>query len=594
MSSTGGSRSATRLLLELGRPHLPIVSLGFACLALTNWLTVEIPMAIGRAVDALPAGGAARPIVEVGLMGAAVIAVRTLSRVWVFNPARRMEEDLRQRVFDHLLALQPTWYATTTTGEITNRASNDVGFVRVLLGFGVMQSVNVTVALLMTVGRMLSVSWALTLAALVPIAIGMAVTRRAVNRVFDLHRESQRLVGALSDHVLGSFQGISTVQGFRAEERFAAAFGSINGELQAVQMKSSVQGALALPALRLVGNAAVFAALAWGGLLAVRGALSVGEVVAFITLLGLLLPPLSSLGWTLSVFTRGKASVERVVEVLEAPVERTEGDGPASIPAGPPGFRVQGLDFAYPSAPAHPVLRGVGFTVPPGAVVGVFGRTGAGKSTLLALLARVVAAPPGAIQLVGGDGHAVDLRAVSLDAWRAALAVAPQRPFLFGESIAENVRMGTDDPGGARVAAALRDAALDVDLRVLPDGADTVVGERGILLSGGQRQRVALARALARPDARLLLLDDVLSAVDHETERALVTTLRRRSASGGPTTFIVSHRVSALQHCDIVLVLEEGRLVDQAPPSVLLQRPGPFADAAAHQRPTDTAPAVAR
>lgn len=593
MSSTGVPRSATRLLLELGRPHLPIVSLGFACLAITNWLTVEIPMAMGRAVDALPAGGAGRPILEVGLMGAGVILVRTLSRVWVFNPARRMEEDLRQRVFDHLLQLQPAWYATQSTGEITNRASNDVGFVRVLLGFGVMQSVNVTVALLMTVGRMLSVSWALTLAAVVPIAIGMAVTRRAVNRVFDLHRESQRLVGALSDHVLGSFQGISTVQGFRAEERFAAAFGRINRDLQAVQMKSSLQGALALPALRLAGNAAVFAALAWGGVLAVRGGLSVGEVVAFVTLLGLLLPPLSSLGWTLSVFTRGKASVDRVAEVLDAPVERTEGEHPAPIPGGPPGFRVEGLDFAYPSAPDHPVLRGVSFAVPPGAVVGVFGRTGAGKSTLLAVLARLVAAPPGAVQVLGAGGATADLRDLPLAGWRAALAVAPQRPFLFGESIAENVRMGAADPDGARVASALRDAALDADLRVLPEGPSTVVGERGILLSGGQRQRVALARALARPGARLLLLDDVLSAVDHETERSLVTTLRRRSAAGGPTTFIVSHRVSALQHCDVVLVLEEGRLVDQASPAELLRRPGPFAEAAAHQRPADPGAAEA-
>ncbi|MEC8425282.1 MAG: ABC transporter ATP-binding protein, partial [Myxococcota bacterium] len=396
---------------------------------------------------------------------------------------------------------------------------------------------------------------------------------------------AQQQLGTVSDQVLDSFQGIATIQGFVAESRFVERFGVRIQALFRTRMKNALLSSFAFPALALSGNVAVFVVLFVGGPMAIEGELSVGGVAAFVTLLGILLPPLRSMGWMLSVLSRGRASVQRIYELLEAPIDRPEGDNPARQPAaGGPAFSVRGLSFAYPDAPDQPVLKDLSFDVPGGAVVGVFGRTGAGKSTLIRLLARLFTPPAGSI-LVGQGDDQVDLVMLDLDAWRERLAVAPQRPFLFSDSIRDNVGLA-DAATDAQIDRAVRQAALGPDLASLAEGLDTVVGERGIMLSGGQRQRVALARALFREQSDVVLLDDVLSAVDHETERALVGALSHvRTGSGRPTIFIVSHRLSAIRHADTILVLDDGRLVDQGGHEHLLDRPGPYREAWLAQQP---------
>jgi ATP-binding cassette subfamily B protein len=575
-----------RLFRHYAWPHRWSYAAGFLFLALTNWLTVEIPVRIGAAIDTLDADPAPH-VIAIGLMGAAIIVVRTLSRVLIFNPGRDVEYALRRDLFGRLMRLQPSFYAGRRTGDIVSRASDDMTFARVLVGFGVMQAVNVTLALGMTGWKMLSLSWRLTLATVVPIVVGVLVVRVAIRAVFRLHQEAQQELGAVSDHVLDSFQGIATIQGFVAEPRFIDRFSGRIDTLFGTRMKQALLSSFAFPALSLAGNIAVFVVLFVGGPMAIEGELSVGDVAAFVTLLGILLPPLRSMGWMLSVLSRGRASVERIFELLEAPLDRPEGDTPAPLPpAGGPAFTVQGLSFAYPDAPEEPVLRDVSFSVPAGAVVGVFGRTGSGKSTLIRLLARLFTPPRGSV-LVGEGEDRVDLVALDLDAWRGRLAVAPQRPFLFSDSIRDNV--GLDDaPPAERIERAVSQAALTPDLAALSEGLETVVGERGIMLSGGQRQRVALARALYREQADVVLLDDVLSAVDHETERALVDALSAvRGAAGRPTTFIVSHRLSAIRHADSILVLDEGRLVDQGSHEELQRRPGPYREAWIAQQPAE-------
>lgn len=580
-----------RLFRTYAWPHRWSYAGGFLFLALTNWLTVEIPVQIGAAIDSLD-GDPTPHVVGIALMGAAIILVRTLSRVLIFNPGRDVEYGLRRDLFGRLMQLQPSFYAGRRTGDIVSRASDDMTFARVLVGFGIMQAVNVTLALGMTGWKMFGLSWRLSLATVVPIVVGVLVVRVAIQAVFRLHQEAQQQLGAVSDQVLDSFQGIATIQGFVAEPRFIERFsGRIDG-LFRTRMKHALLSSFAFPALSLAGNVAVFVVLFVGGPMAVRGELSVGEIAAFVTLLGILLPPLRSMGWMLSVLSRGRASVERVFELLEAPIDRPEGASPAPPPPrGGPAFTVRDLSFAYPDAPAQPVLRNVSFSVPAGAVVGVFGRTGSGKSTLMRLLSRLFTPPRGSV-LVGEGEDRVDVTALDLDGWRARLAVAPQRPFLFSDTIRDNVGLDNAPPPG-RVDRAVEQAALRPDLASLRQGLDTVVGERGIMLSGGQRQRVALARALYREDADVVLLDDVLSAVDHETERALVEALSAvRGAAGRPTTFIVSHRLSAIRHADTILVLEEGRLVDQGDHDALRSRPGPYREAFLAQQPADGAVAT--
>ncbi len=547
---------------------------GGAFLWLTNWLTVSIPIEIGRAVDGLRAAEPiGRFVAAIAAMGLAVIVVRSLSRILIFNPGRDVEYELRRDLFAHLLRLQPSFYALRKRGDIVSRASNDITWVRTLVGYGGLQVVNVTLAVGLTVWKMVELSPRLTWMVVLPVLVGMAVVQWAIGRLFRLSRENQEQLGEISEHVLGSLQGIATIQGFVAERAFVERFEARNLAWFATGMKLAVIRAAALPLLVLAGGVSMYVLIAIGGRQVLEGGLSVGELAAFTALLMVFLPPLRSLGWMLSVIQRGRAALERVFELMDAPVERPEGRGGIVPTAGRgPAIELRGLDFAYPDEPDRPVLSSVTASIDAGSVVGLFGRTGAGKSTLLRVIARLYNPPPGAVLIDG-----VDLADLDLDAWRARLAVAPQRPFLFSDSIEANVGL---DPevSPARVAEAIRQAALEPDLSALPDGVATVVGERGIMLSGGQRQRVALARALVRR-GDVLILDDVLSAVDHATEARLVETVASLAGRpGAPTIFIASHRLSALRHCDTILVLDRGRLVDRGRHRELVDRPGIYHD----------------
>jgi len=547
---------------------------GAVFLLITNWLAVSIPGEIGHAIDGLRAGQPiGRYAALIAGMGLTIIFVRSLSRILIFNPGRHLEYRIRKDLFDRLLRLQPSFYASHKRGDIVSRASNDITWVRTLVGYGGLQIVNVTLAVVMTIWKMAELSPRLTILVLLPVLVGMAVVQMAIRRLFWLSRQNQEQLGEISEHVLGSLQGMAAIQGFVAEDAFVERFEARNRKWLATGMKLAVIRAAALPLLVLAGGVAMYALIAVGGPLVFSGALTVGELAAFTALLTVFLPPLRSLGWMLSVIQRGRAALERIFELMDAPIDRPEGEGGVVLPTGHgPAIEFRGLDFAYPDEPDRLVIEDFSASIEAGSVVGIFGRTGAGKSSLLLVLSRLYNPPEG---MVFVDGR--DLVSLDLDRWRERFAVAPQRPFLFSDSIATNIGLDEQaDP--VMVVNAVTKAALDSDLESLPDGIDTVVGERGIMLSGGQRQRVALARALHRR-GDVLILDDVLSAVDHATEARLVETvaaLARREEA--PTVFISSHRLSALRHCDTVLVLDHGRLVDQGPHRELVKRPGIYRD----------------
>ncbi len=547
---------------------------GAGFLWITNWLTVSIPGEIGHAIDGLKTGGPiGRYAAIIAGMGLTIIVVRSLSRILIFNPGRDLEYQLRADLFDHLLRLQPSFYAGHKRGDIVSRASNDITWVRTLVGYGGLQIVNVTLAVVLTIWKMVELSPRLTVLVLLPVLVGMAVVQISIQRLFRLSRENQEQLGEISEHVLGSLQGMAAIQGFVAEDAFVDRFEARNRQWLSTGMKLAVIRAAALPLLVLAGGVAMYVLIAVGGPLVFSGALTVGDLAAFTALLAVFLPPLRSLGWMLSVIQRGRAALERIFELMDAPIERPEGEtGVVLAPGRGPAIEFRGLDFSFPGEPDRVVIDGLSTTIEAGSVVGVFGRTGAGKSTLLSILSRLYNPPEGTVFIDGAD-----LLSLDLDHWRGRLAVAPQRPFLFSESIAANIGFH-DDPDPDLVVDAATRAALESDLESLPNGIDTVVGERGIMLSGGQRQRVALARALHRR-GDVLILDDVLSAVDHATEARLVETvaaLARRPEA--PTVFIASHRLSALRHCDTVLVLDHGRLVDRGPHRELVNRPGIYRD----------------
>jgi ATP-binding cassette subfamily B protein len=547
---------------------------GVVFLSITNWLTVSIPAEIGGAIDALRSSASVgHHVAAIALMGVGVIAARTLSRILIFNPGRHVEYSLRSDLFGHLMRLQPGFYSGHRRGDIVSRAANDISWVRTLVGYGGLQIVNVSIAVALTGWKMVALSPRLTLMVLLPVMAGMVIVQWAIRRLFLLSRRNQEQLGEISEHVLGSLQGMAAIQGFVAEGAFVERFEARNLDWLRTGMKLAVIRATALPLLVLAGGIALFALIAVGGPLVLSGALTVGDLAAFSALLAVLLPPLRSTGWMLSVLQRGRAALERIFELIDAPVDRPEGNtGHAPQTGRGPEIVLDHLSFAYPDEPERQVLCDVSVRIPAGAMVGLFGRTGSGKSTLLRVLARLYNPPAGTVLIDG-----VDLRLLDLDIWRRRLAMVPQRPFLFSDTVAANIGLQEDpDPDGVGFAADL--AALTPDLETLPDGIQTVVGERGIMLSGGQRQRVALARGLYR-QGDLLILDDVLSAVDHETEARLVDTLagltRRPQA---PTVLIASHRLSALRHTDLVLCFDRGRLIDVGPHAELVERPGVYRD----------------
>ncbi|MCU0234670.1 MAG: ABC transporter ATP-binding protein/permease [Thermoanaerobaculales bacterium] len=559
-----------RLLRDYAWRHRWSYLAGAFFLWLTNYISVSIPGQIGHAIDALrgaqPLG---RYVVAIAAMGVAVIVVRSLSRILIFNPGRDVEYHLRKDLFGHLLRLQPSFYAAHKRGDLVSRASNDISWVRTLVGYGGLQVVNVTIAVALTGWKMIALSPRLTGLVLLPILIGAVAVQWGIHSLFALSRRNQEELGEISEHVLGSLQGVGAIQGFAAEEAFIARFEERNHDWLRTGMQLALIRSIALPLLVLGGGVSMVVLITVGGPMVLTGSLTVGELAAFTALLAVFLPPLRSLGWMMSVIQRGRAALERIFELMDTPVERPEGGTGRVLEAGSgPAIEVRGLDFAYPDEPQRPVLAGLSATIPAGAVVGIFGRTGSGKSTLLRLLARLYNPPPGSILVDGAD-----LTALDLDSWRRRLAVVPQRPFLFSDTIAANVDL-EEASDAAGIGEAVRMAALEADLASLPAQLETVVGERGIMLSGGQRQRVALARGLCR-GGDLLILDDVLSAVDHETEAKLVETIAGLAhGPRRPTVLIASHRLSALRHCDLVLVLDGGRLVDSGHHRELVERPG--------------------
>ena len=569
---------------------------GAIALFVTNWIAVQIPLQLAKAVDAMKAGGGSwkdvvwSAVWTIALMGAAVMVVRTLSRILFFTPGRLVEYQVKNDLFKRLLELQPSFYAEWRTGDIVSRASNDLTFLRVMVGFASLQIVNITAALILTGGQMLSLSPSLTLYSLIPIVITMILVNVGIRQLFDLMKKSQEELSELSEHILASLQGVQTIQGFNAHDAFVSRFLTRNQQYMDTKLKLVRIQALVLPLLVLGGAFSIWVLLAVGGPMTTTGELTVGQLVAFTSYIAYLLMPLRSLGWLVSVFQRGVASLQRINELLDTEPERPEGKEPVALPMKDgTAIELKGLSFAYPDAEEQEVLQDISVCLPAGKRIGIFGRTGSGKTTLLRILTRTYNPAPGTVFVNG-----VDLTTIDLDEWRKCMGVVTQVPFLFSDSIADNITMGELDQ--ERLDWAVEKAALSKDIAMLPDGLKTIVGERGIMLSGGQRQRVSLARALYR-DFDLLVLDDVLSAVDHKTEHELIETIdsvvTSRGEEGGvqPTTFLVSHRLSAFATADTVLVLDEGKLIDQGTHEELILREGPYRDAWEHQSETPIEPA---
>ncbi|MCA9570766.1 MAG: ABC transporter ATP-binding protein, partial [Myxococcales bacterium] len=557
-------------------PYAKWYAAGTLCLWLTNWIAVTIPLYVAEGIDALAKGPAGRDTalssaLVVAVLGVIVIGIRTASRLLFFTPGRLVEAEVKHDVFARILAHQPSTLDRFATGDLISRVSNDAGMVRMLAGFASLGVVNTVAALTLTGSQMVRISPTLAALAALPLLGSFLVIQVFMTQLHRITRAMQDLSGELSEAALSSYQGVATIQAFGAGPAFEARFEEKNQAfLKVVLQRANVRTVFG-PILSLGAAVNVFLLLRYGGPQAITGELSVGDLVAFMTLVAYLTGPMRGMSFIFALVKQSQASLERLEEVLDVPLDRPDLPDPAPPPGEAPAIEVHGLTFTYPGE-TSPTLRDISFSLPAGGTLGVVGPTGSGKTTLLRVLARLYDPPADAIRI---DGTCV--RCIDLDGWREAMTLVPQKSYLFSESLADNILLG-GPRGGLDALVAL--AALDVDVAALPEGVETQVGEAGVTLSGGQRQRTALARGLARP-GRVLMLDDVLSAVDHKTEQQLVDVLRSRSPR--PTTVLVAHRLSALQHADLILVLDGGRVVDSGTHAELLARDGIYRDTWLHQ-----------
>ncbi len=543
------------------------------CVASANVIALAQPQVLRFAVDDLYRGVTAAKLGRYALIlfGIAVGAglFKYAMRQLIIAISRRLEYDLRNRLFEHLQTLPLPWFQEHRTGEIMSIATNDMSAVRNMLGPGVMYTVNTLTVGVVSIAFMLAISPRLTLYSLLPLPLVSLSVWWFGDRIHRRFQQVQERFARLSAHVQENLGGMRVVRAFVAERSETGRFDALNAEYREDNLRLIRTSGFFSPSLSFFSGLGALLALWVGGRETVAGHITLGQFVAFTVYLGMLNWPMVALGWVINIFQRGLASFARINALLdEVP---SIASPPGAVAGGSPArgeLEFRDLTFTYPGA-STPALRDVSFRVPAGATVALVGRTGSGKSTVLSLLPRLFDPPPGTVLLDGVDVRAFDL------AWlRAQLAVVPQEPFLFSATISENLAYGVPVEEDRAIREAARTAHLDGDIEGFPDRWSTRVGERGITLSGGQKQRATIARALLR-GAPVLLLDDCLSSVDTHTEEAILGGLRGEMRRR--TTLIVSHRVSTVRDADLILVLEDGAIVERGRHDELLGLGGRYA-----------------
>ena len=548
--------------------------LGIIALYVVDQVNVYVPEYTGDIIDGLTnktltLDGAMDIVWMILGMGAAIAIGRFCWRFFIFGAARSIEKEIRQDMYGHLSTLSMRYYNQHKTGDLMAHFTNDLMAVRQLLGMTVITAFDATVMMILVLWQMIdSVDPRLTAVAIIPlliICVGDFFYGKVMHKRF---REKQAAFSSLSDQVQEAVSGIRVIKAFVQERKELYAFSKTTEATKEKNLNVVRLHALMMPLMDIIIGLSSLATLLYGGYLAIRGATTDDQFVAFNSYIGMLVWPMMAVGECITSISQGTASLSRIHQIFNEKPDIV--DGPRtdrSITALSGEIRLNHLTFAYPGHEDIQVLRDVNVTVKPGETLAIIGRTGSGKTTIPSLLTRLYDVEDGMITIGGRD-----LTEIPLSVLREGIACVPQDNFLFSDTLQNNIAFGSSDKSLESVIHAAQLACIHDNIAAFPDQYQTVVGERGVTLSGGQKQRSSIARALMK-DAPVLILDDALSAVDTDTERSILNNLRQ-IRGGERTTIIVAHRISTIQDADHILVLDDGRVAEYGTHAELLANGG--------------------
>ena len=555
------------------QPHRKEVILGLVALLVVNAVGVSIPLIIGYIVDELTVTFSfdrlLRYVLLVFVLASAMWFIRMASRVLIFGVGRQVEFDLKQRIFEHLLTLEPAYFARNTIGDLINRATSDVDNIRRLLGFAVLSMANTFFAYILIVPAMANLDGRVTLFSLAVYPVMFSVVAVFGNRLRRQQLDVQEEISSISDLIQEDMGGISLVKIYAQEDNERLAFSQRNRSLLKANLALAKTRNTLFPLLGGFASLSLVIALAIGSQAIRSGSMTAGNFVSIFLFIQQLVFPTALLGFTITAYQRGEVSLDRIEAIFEAKPEIRDTSSAIALPNPIGRLEARDLTFTFPGS-TRPALNRVNFTIEPGQTVAVVGPIGSGKSTLAMALPRLLEIEAGELFIDGLDATKVELSDL-----RGAIAFVPQDSFLFSTTIKNNVRYGEPTAEQREVEYAAKEAQLHSEILNFPSQYKTLVGERGITLSGGQRQRSALSRALL-VDAPILVLDDALSSVDNQTATQILDNLSGETQR--KTVIFVSHQMSAAASCDRILVMDKGCIAQSGTHAELVTQPGLYQD----------------